>query len=362
MIAERDVSPAPRPAHDLGRTYDLDLALLNLALSDERGVPLAGRAAEIAGLRRAGARNPSAGRIFEGHLNGAQLVARCGTAEQRTAAAADIAAGHLFGVWNTQDEADGLFIERIAGQVRLRGAKTWASGAGSIARPIVTAAWPDGRVQMCLVRMDQVRTRIDGSAWRPLGMQQSNSYRVDFTGVALEAADLIGAAGDYERQPWFHAGALRFAAVQTGIVERILAETVQYLRERGRDADPFQCTRVAEMKIAMRGAIGWLDAGAAAWRAFDADPSESQRAEVLDVVDMARTVVERAALDVIERAVRCVGARGLVEPEPFAALVRDLQMYLRQPAPDAALLRVGRAAFAAAAAAGGPVASSTPVG
>jgi alkylation response protein AidB-like acyl-CoA dehydrogenase len=67
---------------------------------------------------------------------------------------------------------------------------------------------------------------------------------------------------------------------------------------------------------------------------------------VLDVVDMARTVVERVALDVIERAVRSVGARGLVEPEPFAALVRDLQMYLRQPSPDAALQRVGRAAFA----------------
>ena len=64
----------------------------------------------------------------------------------------------------------------------------------------------------------------------------------------------------------------------------------------------------------------------------------------MDTVFMARTVVERAALDCIERAIRCVGAKGLVEPEPFAALVRDLQMYLRQPAPDAALQRVGRAA------------------
>jgi alkylation response protein AidB-like acyl-CoA dehydrogenase len=99
------------------------------------------------------------------------------------------------------------------------------------------------------------------------------------------------------------------------------------------------------MKIAVHTALHWLDAGACAWSAFDADPSESTAAAVLDVVDMARTVVERSALDVIERAVRSVGAKGLVEPEPFAALVRDLQMYLRQPAPDAALLRVGRAAF-----------------
>jgi alkylation response protein AidB-like acyl-CoA dehydrogenase len=178
-------------------------------------------------------------------------------------------------------------------------------------------------------------------------MHESDSFRVVFDGVILTPADLIGEPGAYERQPWFFGGALRYAAVQTGIVERLAAETVAYLRARGREGDAFQCVRVAEMKIAARTAVQWLDAGAAAWHAFDSEPSERNSADVLDVVDMARTVVERVALDVIERAVRSVGARGLVEPEPFAGLVRDLQMYLRQPAPDAALLRVGRAAFTA---------------
>jgi alkylation response protein AidB-like acyl-CoA dehydrogenase len=338
MIAER------QPAY-ARRAYDLEPELWALAASDVRGVPLAGRRAEIAALRRVGARDASLGRIFEGHLNGAQLVARCGTDEQRAAARRDIAAGHLFGVWNTQD-ADALRIAAGGGTLRLSGAKTWASGAGSITRPVVTAAWPDGGVQMCVLRMDEIDARIDASAWQPLGMHASDSFRVALDGVSLAPLDLIGEPGDYERQPWFFAGALRFAAVHTGIAERILAETVNYLRLRARADDPFQCARVAEMKIAVRSAVLWLEAGAAAWAAFDADPSQQRCAEVLDVVDMARCVVERSALDVIERAVRSVGARGLVEPEPFPALVRDLQMYLRQPAPDAALLRVGRAAFA----------------
>jgi alkylation response protein AidB-like acyl-CoA dehydrogenase len=339
MIAERESISA-------GRNYALEPELAVVACSDARGVPLAGRRAELAALCRAGARDASLGRIFEGHLNGAQLVARCGSAEQRAAAQRDIAAGHLFGVWNTQDERDALRIAADGGVLRLSGAKTWASGAGSITRPIVTATWPDGGVQMCLLRMDELDAQVDASAWRPLGMHESDSFRVGLDGVTLTPLDLIGAPGDYERQPWFLAGALRFAAVQTGIAERIFDETVKYLRERTRDGDPFQCARVAEMKIAVRTALVWLEAGAAAWSAFDADPSADHCAQVLDVVDMARTVVERVALDVIERAVRSVGARGLVEPEPFAALVRDLQMYLRQPAPDAALLRVGRAAFA----------------
>ncbi len=324
--------------------FAFEAAELALARTDERGVPLAGRLAEIETLRSVGARDASHGRIFEGHLNGAQLVARCGTTEQRSMLARALAAGHLFGVWNTQDD-DGLRIERSGSGFRLSGSKTWASGAGSITRPIVTAAWPDGGIQMCLPPLDEQAVAIDPSAWKPLGMQASNSFRVGFDGVALGAADLIGAPGDYERQPWFFAGALRFAAVQTGIAQRIVAETVSYLVARGRDADPFQLARVAEMTIAARTAALWLTAGAEAWAAFDAQPSERTTADVLSTVDAARTVVERCALDIIERAVRSVGARGLVEPEPFGPLVRDLQMYLRQPAPDAAALRVGRAAF-----------------
>jgi alkylation response protein AidB-like acyl-CoA dehydrogenase len=327
------------------RSFDLDARLRSIAISDARGVPCAGRAAEIAALREVGAREPSLGRIFEGHLNGAQLVARCGTPAQRATAARAVAAGALFGVWNTSDDADPVRIERDGDGLLLRGAKTWASGAGSIDLPVVTASWPDGGVQMCLLRMNAVAARIDPSGWQPLGMAGSDSFRVAFDGVRLAAGDLIGDPGDYERAPWFLAGALRFVAVQVGIVERIVAETVRYLRERQRGGDPFQTARVAEMRLAAHTALLWIDAGTAAWCAFDAEPSAATRTAVSDTVDMARTVVERCALDVSERAIRSVGARGLVAPEPFAALVRDLQMYLRQPAPDAALLRIGRAAF-----------------
>ncbi len=203
-------------------------------------------------------RDASLGRIFEGHLNGAQLVARCGNAEQRAAALRAIADGHLFGVWNTQD-ADGVRIVTAGGRPRLSGAKTWASGAGSITRPVVTAAWPDGRVQMCLLRMDEIDAQIDGSAWQPLGMQASDSFRIGFDGVELTPFDLIGEPGDYEGQPWFLAGALRFAAVQTGIAERIVAETLRYLRARARDGDQMQCARVGRNED--RGSISALVAG-----------------------------------------------------------------------------------------------------
>jgi alkylation response protein AidB-like acyl-CoA dehydrogenase len=176
-------------------------------------------------------------------------------------------------------------------------------------------------------------------------MHDSDSFRVSFDGVQLGADALIGSPGDYERDPWFRAGALRFAAVHTGIAERLYDETVRFLLDHGRDGDTFQRSRVAEMRIAVATARHWIDAGERAWSSFDVAETPDAARHVLDTVDMVRTVVERACLDVIERAVRSVGARGLVEPFPFAGLVRDLEMYLRQPAPDAALMRVADGAF-----------------
>ncbi len=340
LLPSSDRCPPATDANALG----LEASVFTVAYSDERGVPVAGRAAELAALRLVGARDLSVGRLYEGHLNGAQLVGRHGTAAQRARALADIAAGHVFGVWNTQEPADPVRIVTSGRRFVLGGAKTWASGAGTITRPLVTALRDDGTTQLCLLPMERVRAAIDASSWRPHGMQRSDSFRIALDGVELDEDDLVGPVQAYEQQPWFWAGAWRFAAVQSGAIERLFVETAAYLRARERDADVFQRVRLAEIRIAFHGAVHWLEAAARAWSEFDAAETPTNAARVIDVVDMARTAVETAAVDTIARVLRSVGASGLVEPQPFSRLVRDLQMYLRQPAPDAALVRVGIAA------------------
>jgi hypothetical protein len=64
---------------------------------------------------------------------------------------------------------------------------------------------------------------------------------------------------------------------------------------------------------------------------------------------MARTAIERICLDTIELVERSIGVRGLLRPHPIERLVRDLTIYLRQPAPDAALTDAGRYALASTA-------------
>ncbi|GAC1415948.1 MAG: hypothetical protein NVSMB5_05740 [Candidatus Velthaea sp.] len=326
----------------------IDPDLAAAAACDDKGIPKVGRRRELAALRQAGYRNLAFGRIYEGHVNALQLIARCGSPAQRARARTESAVDLMFGVWNTEDAEDGVSIEQRLGRYVLSGSKTWCSGAGTIARPIVTARRPDGASQMCIVPTERVQVAIDSSGWHPLGMHDSASYRVAFDGCELAADDLLGNPGDYERAPWFLGGAIRFVAVQTGGIERLTTETARYLVDHNRDADPMQTARVAHMYVATQSARNWLDVSADAWSAFDDESEPAANERAVTAADMARYAVERHALDVIENAQRCVGARGLVEPFPFAALCRDLQMYLRQPAPDAAVVRVGRVAFAEA--------------
>ena len=322
---------------------------LATGLADGRGVPRAGRGDEHDRLRHAGARDLSWGRLYEGHVNALQLIARLGNDEQRARAEADVGCGRLFGVWNTQ-AADGVrVVQADAGGVTLTGRKTFGSGAGRVARALVTAAWPDGSSQLTVVPMDEVSVAIDRSFWHPYGMEDSDSFAVDFSGVRLRPGDLLGSPGDYERTPWFTAGASRFVAVQTGALERLVTDFADFLQRRDQHDAPLQLNRLGECAVEARTAVLWTAACVQAWIAFDALQSSANEAELLLIVDGARSAVERAALAIAERIERGVGARGLLESEPFARRLRDLRMYLRQPAIDATVMRVARATLAPSA-------------
>ncbi len=245
------------------------------------------------------------------------------------------------------------------GGVRLRGRKTFASGAGHTWGAVVTGALPDGAWQMCVVPMRAVlragAAAVDTSLWHPLGMHASASYAVDFHDACLPAWCVLGAPGDYYRQPRFTGGAIRFAAVQLGGATRLVDELCTFLRATGRGDDPHQLARVGEATTLLASSAALLrDAAAAAERyAAAARPAPADRgaehaddvSAVLAYANAARTAVAECCVRVCELVQRSVGARGLLEPQPFAPIVRDLLMYLRQPAPDAALADVGRFAL-----------------
>lgn len=303
-------------------------------------------------LKQLGRGNLAVGRVYEGHVNALQLIHTFGTPEQIKAYAADARDRHkIFGVWNAEAE-DGVKIIPIGGgQYRLEGSKTFASGSGYVERPFVNGVLPDGGWQMCIVPMDEVLTVADSSWWQPSGMRASASYKVDFSGVELNSQALIGAPGDYYRQPWLTGGVIRFCAVQLGGAEALLDATREYLRTLERTSDPYQQARLGKMAIAiesgnlwLRGAAGLVDEYAPVFGGYATIPNEKGNMLVA-YANMVRTAIEGICIDVMQLTERSVGTRGLLPPNPIERIVRDLTLYLRQPAFDAALANVGEYAL-----------------
>jgi alkylation response protein AidB-like acyl-CoA dehydrogenase len=300
-------------------------------------------------LQQVGCGNLAVGRIFEGHVNALQLIQTFGTVEQIDRYAREVRDRHkIFGVWNAE-AGDGVKVIPLeTGQYRLEGSKTFCSGVGCVDRPFVNGRLPDGSWQMCVVSLDEVVTQVDSSWWQPSGMKATASYKIDFTGVVLEAESLIGKPNDYERQPWLSGGAIRFAAVQLGGAEALFNTTRQYLRDLNRTHDPYQEMRLGQMAIALESGRLWLKGAADQFAQhsslFGGNPSEEQpEAERLIIyANMVRTAIEQICLDTIQWSERSIGTRGLLPPYPMERIIRDLTLYLRQPAFDAVLADVGR--------------------
>jgi alkylation response protein AidB-like acyl-CoA dehydrogenase len=285
-------------------------------------------------LRLVGCADLSLGRLIEGHINAVALVCRYGDAAQVGALAGAIADGGLAGVWGA-DDAAGLRIVRHDQGWRLTGRKIMASGAGFVARPVITAGTEAGPV-MLLPRLAG-DDRADRSGWTAQGMRSTATGSVDFTGMVLGADQILGEPGDFMRQPHFSGGAWRFCAVHLGGAERLVDLLRDHLVSRGRDADPYQVQRVAHCAAATTTAAFWI-AEAARRMALPAGDA----VQTVAFVNMTRMVTERAALDVLEAVHRGVGLQAFLRPHPIERIARDLATYLRQPVPDLAMADAGR--------------------
>ncbi|UHG92844.1 acyl-CoA dehydrogenase family protein [Spirosoma oryzicola] len=296
-------------------------------------------------LKRVGTGNLAVGRIYEGHVNALQLIALYAKPDQEHRWYNDVQVhNHLFSVWNTQAN-DGVRIHALGnGRYRLEGSKTFCSGAGWIHRPLVTGELIGAQKQgwqMCIIPTESVKPIAqDKRFWQPLGMRSSVSYKLDFTGVEIDEADLLGQPGDYFRQPYFSGGAIRFAAVQLGGAEALFNETRAFLASMNRIDDPMQKARLAEMAYLLESGNQWIATAGSKNDEWLGRGGEIDK--IVAYANMTRTAIEEICLRMMALAERCVGARGLMGPLPFERIHRDLTFYLRQPAPDATLADIGR--------------------
>ncbi|MBB3691968.1 acyl-CoA dehydrogenase [Sphingomonas sp. BK580] len=308
------------------------------ALDSERGAPddPSDAAALLSLLRllyRVGRADLPLGRLFEGHVDATQIVARYGDPAQRAALSSAVRAGAALGVWNADLPGEPLRLDHG----RLSGGKSFASGAGLLSHALVTVETVGGR-QLVLLDLAAAPPAIDRGVWHVVGMQRSETHVVRWHGASAGAATLIGAPDDYVREPWFSGGALRFAAVQAGGVARVVDQVRDHLVTAGRAADPHQAGRLARLYALAEQAAAAVRRAAAGWFA-DADAR-------LPLVAAARCAVYATGGEALSLAQEAVGVQALFLDHPLAATITDLAMYLRQPGPDTQRMLVGAAVAA----------------
>lgn len=282
-------------------------------------------------LYETGRRDLPLGRLLEGHVDAVQVVRRYGSERQVDRLRHALGEGAMLGVWNAALPGEPLHLDGD----RLSGGKSYASGAGVLTHALVTAD-SEGGTQLLLLDLARAVPAIDRNWWHVTGMQRSETHQVRWDGATIHVEDRIGAPDLYAREPFFSGGALRFVAVHAGGMAGVCDRARDHLVATGRAEDPIQATRLAELFWLADGAAAIVRRTATQW--FETD-GETRLAKVA----AARLAVAEATGRSIALAQEAVGLAGQFLTHPLSAMLTDLAVYLRQPAPDAQRLRVGRA-------------------
>ena len=312
------------PVSDMGALSDAGALTMPLP-AQAPGAAVVDELAAV--LTLVGSGNLSTGRVLEAHINARHLIARYGTAAQRLQTHEA-----LLALWVTDPPDGGLRLRQRGSTLRLSGGKQFCSAAGYATHAIVTAQDEGGAARMLILRLGRGE-RVQAMASPLSGMRAAVTGAVDFDDCEADAGCLLGEPGDYLREPDFSAGAWRGSAVGLGGLIALVDVAVGQLRTTGRLDSPHTQARLGQALIARETARLWVGHAAHAAEGQAACPARTR----ISTVGLGRLAVERACLDAMRNIQRSIGLSAFRQGSAVERICRDLQTYLRQPAPDEVL-------------------------
>ena len=300
----------------------------------------------------------SLGRCYEGHINSIDLLNALGTQEQKQRFFPDVVKDHASFVFWGSDAArqaagggdpearfvGGTVASPVAGGWRLNGRKQFSTSAGGATYSIVfaevpgTSSDPIGRQHLLIMDTAAPGVSIDPSWWHVLGMRATVSHMVNLEDVFVPKENLLCTLPEYLQGLWQAKFIPQFAASFLGAAEAAYEFAAGYVKDRGRENDPYVLHHVASMSISLDLLRTYLHHTARLWMA-------GRDAEAAVTSNICRAVGEEQAMNVVSHAIRCCGASGLLEKFPLERIMRDLQTYVRHENTDALIATVGRAAL-----------------
>lgn len=285
----------------------------------------------------------SCARVLDGHFNGVERLSLGACDPLREDELEGVRAGELlFGVWGADPapgEGSPARVEQdAAGNLVLRGVKTFCSGAGGVQRALVIARDAADARRLAYVDVTN-RIHIDRGWYRASGLRSSESHRVEFTGTTVLA--LLGSEDELMREPWFSRDAVRTASTWAGIADCIFDATLAAVGERKLDAIALHA--LGRMRLAAATIDRWLEHTVAALN--DAEMLLDADGDVRALASECRLALAQAARLIAEHAARIGGSRALVGGGTLDRARRDLDLFLLQHRLDPKLVELGERAL-----------------
>lgn len=277
-------------------------------------------------------------RIAEGHAAAVALLAEAG--REPVAAA-------LYGLWPGAADDPGAELRRSRGALRLSGTVRACPGARIVDRAVVAADAPerpaDGPSAGLLlvdVAVTAPGVRADTDTWQTAAMDASDTFDVDFDGLVVESADIVGDAGWYGSRPGFTLRRAGLAGVWWGGADGLLSRATDHLPA---EPDPHQLAHLGELSSLLSAARALVaETGAA----IDAKPGTDHTLRVAEL----RSAVERVVREVVERVPRMLGPDPLSRDAELARKLADLALFVRQHHGERDHAELGRSIIAQRAA------------
>jgi alkylation response protein AidB-like acyl-CoA dehydrogenase len=312
--------------------------ILGTAAEDPGDLP-----AEIALVRAVAAADASTARILDGHLNGVERLTRGADGDLRERELRAIRDGRLLlGVWGADPApGEGSPAQLVGrdGELRLRGVKTFCSGAGGVQRALVVALDEQRRRRLVYLDTSEAIT-IDRGWYRASGLRSSESHRVEFHDTPVIA--LLGEVGELSQEPWFSRDAVRTTATWVGLCDCIVRSTLEVIDPER--ASETQAHGIGQMIVAHATIERWL--AHAALRLGGRDRGEAaDDDDPAPLVAQCRIAISAASREIVALAATTCGSRALAGGGALERARRDLDLFLLQHRLDPKITGLGQAAL-----------------
>lgn len=316
--------PMPELGHRISRPWPLGgdtraraavtelRTMLNAGVLDlprPGGGATARRWAALAGWGR---RDLALARLAEGHTDAVAVLAEAGRPAEP---------GVLYGVWAARHRDTGARLVTSGNDMVLDGTASFCSGARGLDRALVVAT-QDADLPPVLVdvALSDARVQPDPDTWRTCAMDAADTQDVRFVQLPVGRDCVVGRPGWYTARPGFSVGGAGVAAVWWGGAAGILHRVITHLPP---SPDAHQLAHLGELHALLEAADAILARTACR---IDAAPL----ADHVGAVGVVRSVVERVAREVVDRAPRMVGPGPLSRDGDLAQSLTDLVLYVRQ--------------------------------